>query len=527
MTTFTHKISTVFCLFAWMCFIIFASTPTFASSGAGRGTASATTSGGIQSSATGLINSTKGYADQATGLVSSANQATGALGGLAGSLGVGGDLLNTGTNFLGDAGNYLNQGKNALDFAGKLSDIDINSITSNFGSMGNLGLGSVGNLLGGSAKNILNNAETYMGKYFDSAKGINLDSIWGGVTNLQKDLTSNIKQLIAGDLSNFDMTTLSSALTSVGVPVNYVDLGPVGVATVVYEGQIPIALEAQYAANSDYSASLGPIGNMDFRNGQCMYDGVDYTGLLASYINGGAVKNEGPIGWLYLDTECWVTIGKGSVMYQYSSRRNWNGYKAYFDTMNYVDASGNPVDQATKDADLKKLFALEGSCRAKCATGARETTSTGSKVCQNKTPDHFKQFTEGRHITTEAMNEAIFGEFCKSHIAIIHRGFKQEAAAQGSNRMYGNLDMRHQQAVLDMGYQTGSGIFVNSSQSKHTPIGMAVRRALVQGNCSAAVNQFASSNLCKDYRNRCVWRLAMLRGGCAGGASVVPPATTK
>lgn len=510
MTSFTHKISTFFCLLAWVSFTLCIPGAALASSNSGRGTAGTSTTGGIQSTATNAINSTKGYAGQVSGVLNSANQATSAVSGLASSLGAG-NALSGATGILNNAGSYLNQGQNILNTAGTLSNIDLNSVTSGLGSLSNLGIGSLGGTLGQSAQNIMSNA----GKYFDSVKGINLDSIWGEITNLNKDLTGTVKQLIAGDIANFDLTSLSSALTSAGVPVEYVDLGPVGVATVVYEGQIPIAMDAQYAATTDYSAALGPIGNMDFRNGQCVYDGHDYTGLLASYINGAAVKNEGVYPWLYLDTECWLTIGKGSVMYQYSSRRNWEGYKAYFDKMNYVDASGNPVDQATKDADLKKLFDMEGACRAQCERGIKETTSSGSRVCRNKGASYYKQYTNGRHITTEAMNEAIFAEFCKSHISKIHRAFKQEAAAQGNNRIYGNLDLRHQQVILDIGYQTGSGIFDNAS-SKYTPIGMTLRRTLVQGNCGAAANAFASSNLYNDYKNRGIWRLTQLRAGCSG-----------
>lgn len=507
MTTITHKISTLLCLFAWVCFVTCTSSVVYASSSAGRGTTGAATSGGIQSSATGAINSTKGYADQALGLVNSANQAAGSIGGLASSVGVGGDLLNTGTSILGDANTYLNQGKGALDVMGNLSNMDFNSVTSGLGSLGNLGLGSLGGTLGQSAQNIMSNA----GKYFDSVKGINLDSIWGEVTNLNKDLTSSVKQLIAGDIANFDMTSLSSALTSAGVPVEYVDLGPVGVATVVYEGQIPIAMDAQYAALTDYSAAMGPIGNMDFRNGQCVHSGHDYTGMLKDYINGAGVANEGTHNSLYLDTNCWITIGIGSVMFQYSSPRNWNGYKAYFDKMEYVDKAGNPVSQAQKDADLKLFFDMEGTCRSDCGCSAAcdakastkgccSNTQTRAKdgltYCINKPYSFYTNKVAGRQISGQAAGDAIFNELCNDHIP---------GLVKKSGGAYPKFNIKLQEVLLDISYQGGVG-----------SIGSLITR-LKSGNCGTAVQTFSSSSLCTQFRSRCAWRLGALKSGCNMG----------
>lgn len=506
MTSFTHKILTLFCLLAWVSFTLCISEAALASSGAGRGTAGTSTTGGIQSSATNFINSTQGYANQASGLLNSANQATSAVSGLANSLGAG-NVLGSGTSMLGDAGSYLNQGQNLLNTAGNLSNLDFNSVTSGLGSLSNLGIGSLGGTLGQSAQNIMSNA----GKYFDSVKGINLDSIWGYVTNLQKDLTGNIKQLISGEIANFDMTSLSSALTSAGVPVEYVDLGPVGVATVVYEGQIPIAMDSQYAATTDYSAAMGPIGNMDFRNGQCMYNGHDYTGMLKDYINGAGVANEGTHNSLYLDTNCWITVGIGSVMFQYSSPRNWAGYKAYFDKMEYVDKAGNPVSQAQKDADLKLFFDMEGSCRATCGcsaacdakastkgccTNTKTRGSDGMTYCINKSYSYYANQVGGRQISNQAAGDAIFNELCNDHIP---------GLVKKSGGSYPQFNMKLQEVLLDISYQGGIG-----------SIGNLMTR-LKSGNCGTAVSSFSSSTLCTQFPGRCKWRLGALTSGCNMG----------
>ncbi len=506
MTTFTHKISTVFCLLAWVCFTLCISGAAFASAGSGRGTSGTSNTGGIQSTITSGITSAKDYAGQASGLLNSANQTAGAVSGLANSLGAG-NVLGSGTNMLGDVSSYFNKGQNLLDTAGTLSNMDFNSVASGLGSIGNLGLGSLGGTLGQSAQYIVSNA----GKYFDSAKGINLDSIWGEVTNLNKDLTGTVKQLIAGDIANFDLTSLSSALTSAGVPVEYVDLGPVGVATVVYEGQIPIAMDAQYAATTDYSAAMGPVGNMDFRNGQCMHNGHDYTGMLKDYINGAGVANEGTHNSLYLDTNCWITIGIGSVMFQYSSPRNWNGYKAYFDSMEYVDRAGNPVSQAQKDADLKKFFDMEGSCRASCgcsaACDAKASTkgccsntqtrgSDGMTYCINKGYNYYASQVDGRQISGQAAGDAIFNELCNDHIP---------GLVKRSGGAYPKFNMKLQEVLLDISYQGGSGA-----------MGDLITR-LKSGNCGTAVQAFSSSSLCTQFRSRCTWRLGALRSGCSMG----------
>lgn len=506
MTTFAQKTSALFCLLLWVSFTLCIPEAAFASSNAGRGTSGTSATGGIQSSVTGAIGSAKDYAGQASGLLNSANQTTSAIGGLANSFGAGNILGNT-TGILNDTSSYLNKGQSLLNTAGTLSNINMNSITSGLGSIGNLGLGSLGGTVGQSAQNILSNA----GKYFDSAKGINLDSIWGSVTNLQKDLTGNIKQLISGKIADFDLTSLSSALTSAGVPVEYVDLGPVGVATVVYEGQIPIAMASQYAATTDYSAAMGPIGNMDFRNGQCMHNGHDYTGMLKDYINGAGVANEGTHNSLYLDTNCWITIGIGSVMFQYSSPRNWDGYKAYFDKMEYVDKAGNPVSQVQKDADLKKFFDMEGSCRASCGCSAAcdakastkgccTSTQTRSKdgmtYCINKSYSYYANQVDGRQISNQAAGDAIFNELCNDHIP---------GLVKKSGGAYPQFNIKLQEVLLDISYQGGIG-----------SIGDLMTR-LKSGNCGTAVSSFSSSSLCTQFPSRCRWRLGALTSGCNMG----------
>ncbi len=518
MTMFTHKTLTFVGLLLLGSFILCTPGVTFAASNstsdtASTGTAAKTSTAGTTKS---YIQSAQKYTNEASGIFGSTTQATNAVNELSKSAGTG-DLLGKNANILNDTGSYLKQGQSALKTADFLSDIDYKSVANGLKDAGDVDWKSLGGKLETSASNIAKNAEKYYdkvaenaGKYWDKLKGINMDSIWGEITNFQEDMSAKVKQLVAGDLSEFDLESLSKALTSAGVPVEYVDLSPVGVATVVYEGQIPIAMDSQYAANVDYSAALGPIGNMDFRNGMCTYDGHDYTGMLKDYINGAASSNEGHYPFLYLDTNCWVTIGRGSVMFQYSSARNWAGYKKYFDAMEYLDASNNPVDQTTKDADLKKFFDMEGSCRASCGCSGSGTSTTkktcsnalnrnGTIMCVNKGANAYKKETNGRHISDQAVGDAIFNELCNDHVRILKNY---------SNKVYPKLNSSLQQAILDISYQAGPG----ASAVK------TLLNNLAANNCSGAYNQFAASNLCTSYKSRCTWRLGMIKQGCNAGA---------
>lgn len=497
MTIFTHKTLTFVGLLLLGSFTLCTPGVTFAAS---NSTSSTTTTGtAAKTSTTGTtksyIQSAQKYTNEASGIFGSTTQATNAVNELSKSAGTG-DLLGKNANILNDTNSYLTQGQSALKTADFLSDIDYKSVANGLKDSGDVDWKTLGSSLSTSASNIYNKVAENVGKYWDKLKGINMDSIWGKITNFQKDISAKIKQLVAGDLSEFDLESLSKALTSAGIPVEYVDLTPVGVATVVYEGQIPIAMDSQYAANVDYSAALGPIGNMDFRNGMCVSKktNYDYTGMIRDYINGGAVTNEGVVRHLHLDTLCWVTIGIGSVLKEKGS--TLDKYKAYFNTMEYVDKSNNLVDQATKDADITKFFNMEKTCRLQCGcTGSSSASCKNIKnnKCINRTEGSYASETDGRHISDQAVGDAIFNELC-GHVKQL----------EGWDGGYVKLNTQLQQVALDLRYQG------------YKPIKSFLGK-LTSNNCSGAYNQFAASDLCTGYKSRCTWRLSMIKQGCNAG----------
>lgn len=366
------------------------------------------------------------------------------------------------------------------------------------------------------SKNNLTAPPPAHGLYWDDEKGIHTNSIWGNVTNLDKDLSGTTKELIADNIASYDLTSMASNPISAGIPVEYIDLGPTGIATLVYESQLPTAMEAQYAALTDYSAALGPAGNMDYRNGICFIDGYDYTGIINAYIYGPGLKHEGYFPWLYLDSECLLTIGIGSVMKEYSSRHNLEGYKAYFNTMEYVECKdlGNfevdctnalPVPQKQKDADLEKMYNLEGQCLA-------------GEVGKNYKATYYRGSTHPRRITNQSAQEVFFQELCKHHMPKLIQEFKKEAALQKSPRNFLALSPGNQHLVLDISYQAGVGRW--GKKGSMSPL----RRALVNGSCSsmetaiAAFKKIRNVYINKDgeriYIERNNWRVGQMRKGC-------------
>lgn len=342
------------------------------------------------------------------------------------------------------------------------------------------------------------------GKYWDEEKGVNLDSIWGDVTNLEKDLSPDIKELIAGKLTDFDISPMTTNVTVGGVPVEYIDLGPAGISTVVYESQLPIAFETQYKANVDYAAALGPIGNMDYRNGVCFIDGQNYTGLINAYLYGPAPKFEGLYPYLHLDSECWITIGIGSALFVPGGKKNYDSYKKYFNSMQYVDAQGIYVSQKLRDKDIALFIEKEKNCLA-----------TGKE--KGKSEKHFKEFTAGRHITNDCMYRLAFEEACDRMLPVLIEAFKKEAAKQKSHRTFNNISLTHQLVVMDISYQGGVYRFTNHPKITGKYTMRYVRNAIVKNDCKSAEAAFNKTYLNSTKHNnkeRLDWRKKQLREGC-------------
>lgn len=382
----------------------------------------------------------------------------------------------------------------------QLSRLSVSDLTSVMGISGLGSLSSLGNL--GSL--------TGMTDLSSLASG---NSLFGSGMSYLKDLSPEIFQNLGQNLFQMDLNSIVGAMGG-GWPV----LKPADTAQVAESVSSSSAhtaqAEAQYQEEVRFTQSLGEAGNMHFE-GDCIIDNHDYSAMITGYINGAGVAHEGNCPYLYLDTECWTTVGIGSVLKQYGE--GLQNYTNYFLSMDYVDASGNPVDKSTQQADIARIYQLEQCCfqykrtgttgnactvagdaqivRSAFARGGRGIFNVG---CQSNTwPTMFN----GRRISDDAAGKAIFNELCKDHVTRLHDYAKR------LGRHYGSLSTDTQEVLLDISYQGGFGVVNNTAWSQY----------LIKGQCNAAANSFSGTKMCQNYSGRCSSRQSMMRSGCTGG----------
>lgn len=319
-----------------------------------------------------------------------------------------------------------------------------------------------------------------------------------------KDLSPQFKMLMALDITDLaDLGNLDKLIGS-GYPVSYVDLTGQDILTAADAVAQGVAQETQYESEVSYSESIGSYGVMDGRFGECMIDGTDYSPAINAWLSGPGLKNEGMYRNLYLDTECWATIGVGSVLFEYGGKGNWEGYKNYFLSFDYVDWNGNPLDKSVQEADLRTFFDMEQACRRGDPTLRQQVKKNGggSKLWKSK--------LHGQ-ITEQSATNAAFREICDHHVKRWHTTWKQ------LGKSFDQLPLQHQMAVIDISFQGGAGTITGCSPCSMTHrYSTPFKQALVNGSCSGAVAAFSGAPLCTKYTNRCNERKKLLNAPCGG-----------
>ena len=382
----------------------------------------------------------------------------------------------------------------------QLSRLSVSDLTSVIGISGLGSLSSLGNL--GSL--------TGMTDLSSLASG---NSLFGSGMSYLKDLSPEIFQNLGQNLFQMDLGSILGGMGG-GWPV----IKPADTATVAESVSSSSAhtaqAEAQYREEVKFTQSLGQAGNNHFK-GDCIIENHDYSAMITGYINGPGIEHEDNCPYLYLDTECWTTVGIGSVLKQYGE--GLQNYTNYFLTMDYVDASGNPVDKSIQQQDIERIYKLEQCCmqykKNRTTSGACTVVGDATIVrsafalngrgvfnvgCRANT---WSQMFGGRHITEESAKKAIFSELCKDHVTRLHNYAKQQG------RQYGSLPIKTQEVLLDISYQGGFGVVNNTAWSRY----------LINGQCNVAANAFSGTKMCTKYSGRCSSRQSMMRSGCTGG----------
>ena len=409
-------------------------------------------------------------------------------------------------NSIGDLTSWNNIQSFATGALPQLGNLSVSNITSA------LGVGGLGNL--GSLGNI-SSLGNLTGLNVGSLTGLNGNALFGSGMSYLKDLSPEIFQNLGQNLFQMDVGSVLGGMGG-GWPVTK----PADVATVAESVSSSSAhtaqAEAQYQEEVKFTQSLGQDGNMHFK-GDCVIENHDYSAMLTSYINGPGKDNEGSFPNLHMDTECYTTVGIGSVLNQYGS--GLQNYTNYFLTMDYVDANNNSVDKSVQQADIARIYKLEQCCleyKRSRTTGSscsvpgdaeivRSAFAKGGRGVFNVLEDAplWTRLFNGRKISDSVMHNAIFSELCKDHVPSLHNYVKQ------FGRSYGSLPLDAQHVLLDISYQGGFGVVQNTTWSKH----------LINGQCAAAANAFSQARMCTaDWgKKRCPWRKERMRASCTGG----------
>ena len=214
--------------------------------------------------------------------------------------------------------------------------------------------------------------------------------------------------------------------------------------------------------------------------------------MLDQFVDGPLREVEGDNYGLYIDTECYPTIGIGSLLKEpVYGRQNYE----IFLEMDYVEPNGTVLSLEEKQKDIKRIRDFETQCRA----GKFNPNSRGGGWW---TKNEFK----GRRMIYAHGHKMAFDEFCFSKVPALHKKFAQMGVR------FCDLPISHQVVLLDIAFQAGAG-FVGWGQAQ--PLIENIKNK----NCEGAAKNFSTWNLCTKYANRCKTRLAMFRQPCAGGAT--------
>ena len=366
----------------------------------------------------------------------------------------------------------------------------------------------IGNAAVGYGKMFGNANMTQVGSVFKNFKNMNSLSDLTNLKNLGnvgmsflKDMSPEIKQLMGMAFDDLGLDSMLGGLGGGGYPVLMPTNMAQSVAAVGTSKAQTTATEGLLDAETDLTASFGPVGNMDGRMGQCSINGEDYSQPISYWLQAVGPKLEGTCPWLYLDTYCWPTIGVGTLL-----GKDLKTMYQTFMAMEYVDANGNPLDKQTQEADLRQIYNLHVTCRSKL-----NSDPAGAKQIYNYScgGNHWKNMFNGRRISDQAMQSASFDEICKGHAKVWSNYWKQ----LGKN--YTDLPLLHQVFVVDVSYQAGAGA-VKGNNRKYLPNRTPVWSNLASGNCGGAASAFSGQRLCTEFSSRCQQRKAMITQGCGG-----------
>lgn len=412
-------------------------------------------------------------------------------------------------NSIGDLTNWNNIQSFATGAVPQLGNLSVSNITS---ALGVSGLGNLGNL--GSLGSLGNLTNVNVGSLMSMA-GLSGNALFGSGMSYLKDLSPEIFQNLGQNLFQMDLGSILGGMGG-GWPVTK----PADTATVAESVSSSSAhtaqAEAQYQEEVKFTQSLGQAGNNHFK-GDCIIENHDYSAMLTSYINGPGKDNEGSFPNLHMDTECYTTVGIGSVLNQYGS--GLQNYTNYFLTMEYVDANGNPVPKYIQKQDIERIYKLEQCClqyRDSRETGSACTVPGDAEIVRSafaykgrgifnvlENDPMWTRMFNGRKISDSIMHAAIFSELCKDHVPPLHNYVKQ------FGRSYSSLPLDAQYVLLDISYHGGFDVVQNTAWSKY----------LINGQCTAAADAFSYTKMCTASwgEKRCPWRKKTMRSACTGG----------
>ena len=365
--------------------------------------------------------------------------------------------------------------------------------------------GGVNILSGSGSSTDIGNAALGYGKMFGDANVTQMGSVVKNLGNLGtsflKDMSPEIKQLMGMAFDDLGLDSMLGGLGGGGYPVLMPTNVAQSAAAVGTSKAQTAATEGLLDAETDLTASFGPVGNMDGRMGQCVINGEDYSQAINYWLQAVGPQLEGTCPWLYLDTVCWPTIGVGSLL-----GKDLRTMHQTFMPMEYVDAQGNVLDKKTQEADLRTIYNLHVTCRSKL-----QSDPDGAKQIYNYScgGNHWKNMFNGRRISDQAMQSASFDEICKGHVKVWANYWKQ------LGKRFTDLPLLHQVFVVDVSYQAGAGA-VKGNNRAYLPNRTPVWSNLASGNCSSASSAFADQRLCTAFSSRCTQRKAMINQGCSG-----------
>lgn len=359
----------------------------------------------------------------------------------------------------------------------------------------------------GYGKMLGNSSATMLGSTLKNIKNLNSISDLTNLKNLGnvgmsflKDMSPEIKQLMGMAFDDLGLDSLLGGLGGGGYPVLMPTNTAQSAAAVGTSKAQTAATEGLLDAETDLTASFGPVGNMDGRMGQCSINGEDYSQPISYWLQAVGPKLEGTCPILYLNAECWPAVGAGSIL-----GKDLKTMHQSFMAMEYVNSSGAAVDVKTKEKDLQTLYDLHTQCRAALEKDPKEAAKY-TYSCDNS---YWEKKFGGRRVADKSVNAVSFEELCENHVKVWADYWKQ------LGKSYTQLSLLHQVFVLDVSYLATPNA-VKGNNMDLLPNRTPLWQGLVAGKCSEAEEVYSTQMLCVANPERCEQHKDMIRQGCSG-----------